>query len=175
MSEPTRRLTPELVPNPLWGVSAHKLLAPAWRRNIVPQVRAEAGGSCTCCGGMTKLMFAHEQWDYDEDDGVATVVGLTLICQDCNSAIHFGRLPSQYQEQAIQHLASVNGITREQATVLRDDAMVVWMRRSARAWTVAVSPTVVALYRDMAALPERARAALEAGDRVGFRFRPKPD
>jgi hypothetical protein len=157
------------VPQPLWGISGHKLLKSAWARRIRPQVVAEAEGRCTCCGGKTKLMFAHEEWDYDDSSGVATVTGLTLICQDCNSVTHFGRLPSEYDEQALQHLASVNGIKREEAETLRREAFGVWARRSAREWTVEVSPEVVARYPDMGDLPERARAALEAGEGVGRR------
>jgi hypothetical protein len=156
------RLSPELVPQPLWGVSASRLLKSAWTRRIRPQVVAESDGRCTRCGGETKLMFAHEEWDYDDANAVATVVRLTLICQDCNSVTHFGRLPEQYREQALEHLATVNGITREEAEALLRDAGRVWMRRSTHEWRVEVSPEVVAQYPAMADLLERARAALEA-------------
>jgi hypothetical protein len=153
------RLSPELVPQPLWGVSGHKLLKSAWQKHIRPQVVQEADGRCAYCGGTTSLVFAHEDWNYDEATGIATVVGLKLVCQDCNSVLHLGRLPREYAEQALQHLATVNGITREEAAALREKAMDVWTRRSARAWTVEVSPAVVAQYPNMTDLPERAKAA----------------
>jgi len=45
LQEPSHYLRPELVPHPLWGVSANKLLGSAWRRNIRPQVITEADGT----------------------------------------------------------------------------------------------------------------------------------
>jgi hypothetical protein len=119
---------------------------------------ADASGRCACCNGTTKLMFVHEEWSYDDEAGIATVVGLSLICQDCNSVTHFGRLPGEYYEAAVVHLAAVNGITRNEAEALMNAAMDVWGRRSRRDWRVAVSPAVVEHYADMAALPERAAA-----------------
>jgi hypothetical protein len=105
------RLEPELVPRPLWGISAHQLPLVEWRREIRPAVVEEHGGLCSRCGASTKSMFAHERWEHDDASAVATVVGLELVCSECNAVLHIGRLPPQHRASALAHLARVNGVT----------------------------------------------------------------
>lgn len=105
-------------------------------------------------------MFAHEEWEYDDANGVATVVGVALLCQDCNSVTHFGRVPSEYDEHVLAHFARVSGVTADEVKAQLREAKRVWMRRSLRPWIVAVAPAVAERFPDMAKLPERATRAL---------------
>jgi hypothetical protein len=153
-----RRLEPELVPRRLWGVSAHQLLPTEWRRDIRPLVVEEHGGLCSRCGASTKKMFAHERWQYDDARAVATIVGLELVCSDCNGVLHLGRLPQEHRMSALAHLARVNGTTLKNARRLYRMAYATWRERSLRRWAVAVDPQIAARYPILAELPARATA-----------------
>jgi hypothetical protein len=150
------RLEPELVPRPLWGVSAHQLLPAEWRREIRPAVVAEYRGLCCRCGASTKRMFAHERWEYDDGRAVATVVGLELVCSDCNAVLHLGRLPPEHRGRALAHLARVNAVSSEEVKRLNALAFAAWRRRSRHAWTVAVAADVAARYPALAELADLA-------------------
>ena len=82
-------------------------------------------------------MVCHEVWEYDDLNGVATLVELLIVCRDCNSVLHVGmslvigskRGKSEIVdrgEQALQHLRKVNRITRKEARKLVDDAFLLF-------------------------------------------------
>lgn len=63
----TYRLMPELVPRPLWGISAYRLLGrgKAWR--AIRQATLEAGGQeCSICRSTESGLTCHERWSYDD-------------------------------------------------------------------------------------------------------------
>lgn len=153
------RLAPELVPRPLWNLSASRLLKGPWQREIRPAVREEFNDRCSHCEGQTERMFAHEQWSYDETNGIATLVGIEFVCQDCNSCLHIGRLPAQYVKHALSHLATVNGITVKDAMDVVSAAGTEWARRSTVAWSIAVDPALIERFPALAELPQRAASA----------------
>lgn len=153
------KLQPELVPRPLWNLSANKLLRSAWQGEIRPAIFEEFNGSCSHCKAETPRMYAHEQWDYGDADGVALLTGIELVCQDCNT--HIGRCPPEHKTQALRHLADVNEISVAEAKALEREAKVEWARRSGRQWRVTVAPSLVDRFPALAALPDRAAAAME--------------
>jgi hypothetical protein len=166
-----RRLQPELVPRRFWGISAQELLGSAWRRRIRPQALSEAkDGRCTRCGAPDGRIL-HEEWEYDDADGVATLVGLAPVCKACHAVAHIDQVPTDYRPDAIQHLTDVNGITLDEAQTMVDEAFTAWEERlwkpytrpagkaiELKPWRVKVSPAVLARHPDMARLPERAAA-----------------
>ncbi len=152
------KLRPELVPATLWGLSANRLLASAWQRQIRPAIFDEFDGTCSRCGGTTARMFAHEGWVYDEDQLVATLAGIELVCQDCNSCLHIGRLPAQYKAHAFEHLATVNGIPPREVDALVGEAMTQWARRSRFEWRVAVDEQLIRRFPALGELGDRAAA-----------------
>lgn len=153
------KLAPELVPRPLWGLSAHQLLRSRWQRQIRPAIVDEFAGLCSICSGATERMYAHEHWAYDEAGGIATLSGLALVCQDCNSCLHIGRLPAKHVKHALDHLAAVNTITWKLALELVTSAQIEWARRSSVLWTVEVDARLVERFPALAELPQRALAA----------------
>lgn len=146
------RFRPELIPEPLWNISAAAILgrkSAAWR-----QIRADAlsaaGDACSACGEVTRggrHMVCDELWDYDEQRGIATLAGVRILCSACDFARHFalaarlGKGPD-----ALATLARVNGISEAEAAALQDQAQAEWERRSRRAWVVRVSGELLRRY-----------------------------
>lgn len=155
------KLQPELVPRPLWNVSANKLLRLAWQREIRPAIFDDFSGICSHCKAETPLMYAHEQWEYDDAHGVALLTGIELACQHCNTCLHIGRCPPEHKAEALRHLAAVNEISVADAKTLEREARAEWARRSGRQWRVVVAPSLVVRFPILAGLPDRAAAATE--------------
>jgi hypothetical protein len=174
---------PELIPEPLWNISAAALLgrkSRAWR-----EIRADAlndsGDACSACGGVTpggKYMVCDELWDYDEQHGVATLASVRILCPACDSARHFERAGQLGKgADALATLARVNGISEEEARALQDDAVTQWKRRSRRSWTVRVSEELLLRYAVLARVdgqggaPGHGRAKVRAADEQAARRR----
>src|SRR5580704_3671740 len=85
------KLVPELVPRPLWGISAPRVLkkSTAWRA-IRLETFAEAGNKCEFCNTGTQLE-CHDKWKYDDKKCVATLIGFESRCKACHFATHIGR------------------------------------------------------------------------------------
>lgn len=128
----TLRLRPELVPRRLWGISAQELLGSAWRRRIRPQALSVAkNGRCIRCGDPDGRIV-HEEWEYDDEEGVATLVGLAPICKDCHAVAHIDQLPTVDQARAVQHLAEVNRIGLPAEGVRLVDPLLLGLELSSR-------------------------------------------
>src|SRR5579863_5993410 len=85
------RLRPDPVPEPLWGVSAYRLLGRGPWKQIRSEVLAGARGRCAICGAFhEKRMVCHEVWRYSERHKIATLTDLKLVCPDCNLVEHIG-------------------------------------------------------------------------------------
>jgi len=150
------KLIPELVPAPLWGVSAYRLLpSSAWRK-IRGQVLQDLEGTCSVCShSQERGMICHEVWEYDEAAGVATLGVLTIVCHACNLAEHPGRAGAvdvDRAAEALDHLATVDEISLMEARLLLDEAGATWARRSRRAWQVSVAPELVQRFPALAIL-----------------------
>jgi hypothetical protein len=151
-------LEPELIPEPLWHISAARLLgrkSKAWR-HIRSDALAEAGGACAVCSEAPpdgKYMVCDELWSYEEQQGVATLAGVRILCPACDHARHFARAGQLgLGGDAVRTLAGVNGINEHGARALQAEAMKVWRRRSRLTWTVCVAPSVLERYPALAAL-----------------------
>lgn len=89
-------------------------------------------------------MVCDEMWSYDEDLGVATLVGFRILCPACDKARHFGLAGLiDRAELALDQLAAVNGIDLAAARRLQRNAGRDWVRRSALAWTIKVDPALL--------------------------------
>jgi hypothetical protein len=113
------KLTPDLVPKPLWGKNAHQLFG---RRALWKKIRSEtleaAHHACEVCSLVPSpihgdRLTCHEVWHYDEKRCVATLTGLRIHCTKCDSAVHMG-MAARYggQDMAIAQLCKVNGSAR---------------------------------------------------------------
>src|SRR5687767_9775477 len=133
------RLVPELVPSPLWGRSASRLLSRSDWRRLRQAVLQEAEGHCQVCGDeQEKGMVAHEVWAYNDDDAVATLVDVRLHCRPCDSVVHIGFtgrvLGPEALERAKAHMMRINSITRSEVEDLVVIARSQWHERSSREW-----------------------------------------
>jgi hypothetical protein len=85
-------LQPELVPGPLHRMSVHRRARESGRRNDWDRLRAlvlaEASDTCAYCGAVwNSRQVCHEEWEYDDDNGVVTLTGFAVACQLCNFAL----------------------------------------------------------------------------------------
>lgn len=139
------RLTPELVPKPLWGKSAYRLLG---RRAPWKAIRRDtleaAGHRCSICGGTRGQLSCHERWRYDDKRGRATLAGFEIHCADCDAVSHAGRaIMLGFGDVVIKQLRKVNGCTAEEANRMVATAMLLWKRRSRKKWKVVVAAALL--------------------------------
>jgi hypothetical protein len=147
------RLRPQLVPKPLWVLSACQLLKRAEWELMRQEALAAAGHECEICAAAPISLTCHEVWDYDERKGTATLVRLEIHCTACDTATHIGRAMAHgFGELAIAQLCKVNGITREQAQVLYEDAKLEWRKRNRKKWHVVVGVHLLTRYPQLAKL-----------------------
>ncbi len=141
------RLLPELVPRPLWGISAYRLLdRPVWkaiRKNAIEAAR----NRCSICGNAKGLLTCHEKWSYDDERLTATLVGLEIHCDPCDAVTHAGRsIVHGSADVILEQLCKVNGCTPAEAKRIVTAAYMQWKERSRKEWTVAVAAPLLKKY-----------------------------
>jgi len=152
---PSCILIPELVPSPLFDKSVHDLFKndKRWKR-IRDATRSKVDNRCSACGTQNNP-HCNEVWKYRDDGniGVAELVAFEILCRDCHSAHHIGRIMALQNrpilDKALAHLASVNGISPKDALALVDASLKKHSQRSKKAWMVVVTPDLLALYPEL--------------------------
>jgi len=129
----------ELVPRPLWG----KSLAALARKNNSFHSRWQAirqkeftrtRSKCESCGGEARSL--HEIWEYDDTKHVQCLAGFETVCDVCSLAQHMGRAGEIGRaDEAEQHIATVNHISREEVRAMLKLVGIAWWRRSQHSWT----------------------------------------
>lgn len=154
------RLRPRLVPSPLWGVSAYKLLKRSDWERIRRAVLAEAENTCSVCGvARESRMRCDEDWEYDEATGIALLARLRILCPDCDAVTHIGFTGTRgYAEVAYEHMARVNSTSVREARAACGEAMLKWRRLSTRSWLVAVAPDLLEAHAELSILVGRTGA-----------------
>jgi hypothetical protein len=148
------KLKPELVPEPLWGISACSLLRPQslWRA-IRSDVLERAGHRCQTCRETTPPLYCHEQWRYEDGKGAAILTGFRIVCQKCNRAVHMGLAHSRGElPEALAQLRRVNAITEAEATRMFERASATWEKRSLKNWRVIVRPRLLKAFPQLCVL-----------------------
>lgn len=148
-----RALEPELVPEPLWQLSAYSMLPRSRWQAIRRAVIEEFGSRCAACGEVIERgATCHELWGYDEQDGVARR-GLALICRPCNGVHHFGQAGAAgWGDAVLDQLAKVNAVEPAEARAILRAATDTWRRRSRRGWTITVDRTLLERFPDLRVL-----------------------
>ncbi len=83
----------------------------------------KAGFRCDICGSDNygRSLECHEIWEYDEDDRVQYLRGLTALCRECHRAKHMALAREMgWEEAAIRHLMRVNRWSRRESGRLPD-------------------------------------------------------
>ena len=139
------------MPRQLWGFSASKMLRGTWK-HIRHDALETASRSCQKCGESPHPIYGddlicHELWRYDDQRGVARLVGFEIHCAKCDLVTHMGRaLARGYGNEALKQLSKVNGITNVEAERVYRQAKAVWQKRSARKWRIAVDKALLVRY-----------------------------
>ncbi len=148
------KLQPELVPAPLWGISAYRVLGRGKVWKSIRQDTLEAFGyCCSICGTDEPPFICHEMWDYDDRRGIATLYGFECHCRECDLVAHIGR-SSQLglRERALKQLCRVNGVTHTEAKQVVEHAMDVWEHRNRKKWKIKVHKSLLKSYPELRSL-----------------------
>jgi len=149
MKEP--KLKPELVPEPLWRLSAYRVLPRSTWDRIRGVIRAEYGNRCSVCGVMQdKGMICHEIWNYDDSQLVATLTGFAILCPNCNAVHHMGLAGVQgFAQEALTHMARVNGMSLRDIAALVREEFSKWKQRSQRSWRICVDTSLISRFPEL--------------------------
>ena len=147
------KLMPHLIPKPLFRKSAANLLSrSAWGR-IKADTLEVAHHTCQACDDADNALDCHEMWDYDEERGTATLIGLRMQCEDCHLAVHMGlAVKTGRGNAALTQLMKVNGIDASQAKALYHNAMDEWRRRNKIKWRIVVGEALLERYPELGTL-----------------------
>lgn len=151
-SPPGLRLEPRLVPEPLWRISANRLLKRSQWQRIREDARSASANACSVCGAVReKGMVGDEEWSYE--DGVALLTAIRIVCPDCSAVTHIGEADQAgYGQVARAHMCAINDISAVEAEAAISGALQEWRVRSSIRWTVKVAPSLLARYPELSAL-----------------------
>jgi len=136
------RLVVELVPRTCWWSNVRSNVSKADWETCKRFVRERSGDRCEICGGRGPRwpVECHEEWSYDDDRGIQTLVGLIALCPACHEVKHLGRAEVVGDgDRALTHLARVNKWPMERAILYRNLVFEIWQMRSATQWELDVS------------------------------------
>lgn len=161
------------MPEPLWGLSAYRLLKPSQWQRIRRDALDAAAGACSVCGVVRdKGMVGDEEWTYE--DGVALLADIRIVCPDCNAVTHIGHTSvAGYGDVALAHMARVNGGSIAEAARLLALEAEEWRKRSGVTWTVAVAPDLVERYPELSVLVGRTSVPGDRGERPPVSVEPE--
>lgn len=142
------RLTTEIIPTSLHGKNPRTHFGPKWWDQARRKVYVAAGYRCEICGGKGDRwpVEAHERYSYDETavPPVQHITGLIALCPACHAVKHLYRTHAVSREQgdpsiydnAVAHLARVNGWDEAQVQAHLDETQATYRHREALGpWT----------------------------------------
>ncbi len=143
------KLASELIPVGTWGANLRSLMPPSGWNRLRKHVYSEAGHVCEVCGATgfeqnrKHAVEAHEVWEYDDVAKVQTLKGVQALCPMCHCVKHYGRsLRVGAGRKVREHVAHVNGWTREQVLDYEDLIFHIHVLRSQFRWTVDIEETL---------------------------------
>lgn len=135
----------DLVPSSCWFTNVRSCVDERDWFRLRKMVYRRAGNQCeTCAAGSdpTQQLWleAHERWEYDTTARVQRLRRIMCLCTRCHEVTHFGLAALRGRgKQALEHLMTVRGWSRQTATRHVDDAFALWASRSAVDWSLDVS------------------------------------
>jgi hypothetical protein len=97
---------------------------------------------CEVCGGRGSdwPVECHEIWDYDDENHVQKLIGLTALCPSCHEVKHIGLAGIRGRGKiAAIHLAKVNNWTSVQTKEYLVKVFEIWKERSQHQWKIDIS------------------------------------
>jgi DNA polymerase III subunit epsilon len=153
----TPRLNVELVPELAWGRNVRAVVGAAtWEalRWYLGARRSRPGSlavpfpdapyrtelRCFYCQTIQEALDLHEEWYYDDAKRTQHLITLKPICSGCHLSKHLGHAQIIGRgEEAINHLAQVNGWSKRQARQHTTSAFAQWRSRKDTTYTLDVS------------------------------------
>ena len=130
----------EIVPDSCWYSNLRSELPKEAWDIIRKKAYARAGGRCMICGAPSQRLEAHEQWEYDDKNGVQKLKNVVAICRPCHEVIHIGRTQLIGRErEAIGHFMKVNGCSYADYIKALGEANAVHRERSRKEWKLDIS------------------------------------
>lgn len=136
------RLTVELVPRTAWWSNVRSNVSRSDWEKCKRFVRARSGDQCEVCGGRGRKwpVECHEEWSYDDDAQIQTLVGLIALCPSCHEVKHYGRAELVGNgERAFQHLLNINEWSIERGHSYVALQYAIWHTRSPMDWMLDVN------------------------------------
>ena len=134
------KLNFELVPDSCWYSNLRSELPKEAWDILRKKAYARAGGKCMICGVPTTRLEAHEQWEYDDINGVQKLKNIVAICKSCHEVIHIGRTQlSGREREASEHFMKVNNCSYSEYRKALGEANEKHRERSKREWQLDVS------------------------------------
>lgn len=137
-------ILPRMIPTSTFGINLRSLIPEAWPK-ISREYRADFGNRCQVCGSGSKVE-CHEDWEYvfnassRSGSGIQRLRRLAALCRNCHELKHLGKTEmSGRTEQAMRHLAFVNGWTLGEAERAARKAWADWELRNCFDWKLDVS------------------------------------
>lgn len=134
------KLNFELVPDSCWYSNLRSALPrEAWDL-IRKKAYLRADGRCMICGAPADRLEAHEQWEYDDKNGVQRLKNVIAVCRRCHEVIHIGRTQLMGREsEARAHFMKVNACSYADYIKALGEANSVHRERSRREWLLDIS------------------------------------
>lgn len=136
------RLSIELVPSSCWFSNLRSLLTEEEWKDLKRRTFGAAGRTCLICRGRGEKwpVECHEVWGYRDGASEQFLERLLALCPDCHEAKHPGMASIEGRaEEALAHLARLNGWSLNAAQHYTALAFKEWQERSRKKWTIEVS------------------------------------
>lgn len=135
-------LTCELVPRSTWAKNIRSLMPKELWDVVRKKAYRHAHYRCEICSGRGPQwpVECHEKWEYNERTKVQSLVKLVALCPSCHSVKHWGFSRINGKEaECREHIAFVNGWTKEQIDVHIEEVFQQWKALSRIRWEIDMS------------------------------------
>lgn len=125
------KLTVELIPRPLVGLTLRRCLSAEDWRYLSRWCESRAGYQCEICGGAGEKdpVVTHESWTYDDTEKIQILTGVIALCPDCHRVKQYhSSCRLGFTDSVRRHFQQVNNCS--QADLERHEIEVTSLARS---------------------------------------------
>lgn len=136
---PPLKLQIEMVPTSAWSQNLRLSIPASKWDKLRKSVHERNGMKCQICGSPNKLN-CHEEWDFNEETGVQTLVGLGTVCSMCHHVAHIGKSKQLAAagrldiKAVVEHFLTVNEVDLEVFAQHESESISKWLHQSTIEW-----------------------------------------